>query len=55
VVTADGHEAPAAMEREPFDVVLMDVHMPSMGGFEPRRPFASASVKRRLRPSASLQ
>jgi CheY-like chemotaxis protein len=44
VTVADGHEALAAMEREPFDVVLMDVHMPSMGGFE-----ATAAIRKRER------
>jgi signal transduction histidine kinase/CheY-like chemotaxis protein len=33
-VANDGVEALALLEREPFDVVLMDVHMPNMGGFE---------------------
>ena len=33
-VAANGHEALAALERETFDVVLMDVQMPEMGGFE---------------------
>ena len=33
-VANDGLEALALLEREPFDVVLMDVHMPNMGGFE---------------------
>jgi CheY-like chemotaxis protein len=42
VTVADGHEAVAALEKEPFDVVLMDVHMPSMGGFE-----ATAAIRKR--------
>jgi signal transduction histidine kinase/DNA-binding response OmpR family regulator len=33
-VAGNGIEALAALEREPFDVVLMDVQMPEMGGFE---------------------
>jgi two-component system, sensor histidine kinase and response regulator len=33
-VAQDGREAVEAAEREPFDLVLMDVHMPEMGGFE---------------------
>jgi CheY-like chemotaxis protein/HPt (histidine-containing phosphotransfer) domain-containing protein len=34
VVAADGEEALAAIERQAFDLVLMDIHMPNMGGFE---------------------
>jgi signal transduction histidine kinase/DNA-binding response OmpR family regulator len=41
-VAADGVEALAAMDRETFDVVLMDVQMPTMGGFE-----ATAEIRRR--------
>src|SRR5262249_30255199 len=35
-------EALALLEREPFDLVFMDVHMPNMGGFE-----ATAEIRRR--------
>jgi hypothetical protein len=38
VTTAtNGLEAIAAVEREPFDVVLMDCHMPELDGFEATR------------------
>ena len=33
-VAADGHQALAALDRAEFDVVLMDVQMPEMDGFE---------------------
>ncbi len=41
-VANDGLEALALLEREAFDVVLMDVHMPNMGGFE-----ATAEIRER--------
>jgi CheY-like chemotaxis protein/HPt (histidine-containing phosphotransfer) domain-containing protein len=37
ILVTNGREAVDAMERERFDVVLMDVQMPTMGGFEATR------------------
>jgi CheY-like chemotaxis protein len=37
-----GHEALAALEREHFDLVLMDVQMPEMGGLE-----ATAAIRKK--------
>ena len=37
VATRDGVEALSALEREPFDLVLMDCHMPNKDGFETTR------------------
>ncbi|HMI47559.1 MAG TPA: response regulator [Gemmatimonadaceae bacterium] len=37
ILVTNGREAVAAFEREQFDVVLMDVQMPVMGGFEATR------------------
>jgi PAS domain S-box-containing protein len=44
VIAADGVEAVALSEKEPFDLVLMDVHMPRMSGFE-----ATAAIRARER------
>ncbi|MGH9718732.1 MAG: PAS domain S-box protein [Bryobacteraceae bacterium] len=44
VVAGNGAEALRALEREPFDLILMDVQMPEMGGLE-----ATAAIREQER------
>jgi len=44
IVVGNGREALVALERESFDLVLMDIHMPDMDGFE-----ATSSIRARER------
>jgi len=48
VVVGNGQEAVDALEKEPFDLVLMDVQMPVMSGFE-----ATAKLRERERGSGA--
>src|SRR5207253_1864727 len=48
VVANNGRETVAAWERQPFDVVLMDVQMPEMNGFE-----ATAAIRARERETGA--
>jgi len=48
VVANDGKEALAALARESFDLVLMDVQMPEIGGFE-----ATTAIRQRERETGA--
>jgi two-component system sensor histidine kinase RpfC len=41
----DGHDALEALRSETFDVALLDLHMPFMGGVETARKYASSAGK----------
>ncbi len=49
-VANNGREALQALEREAFDLILMDLQMPEMGGFE-----ATAAIRERERQSGGHQ
>ncbi len=47
-VAVDGKEALEALDRQTFDVVLMDVQMPRIGGFE-----ATAAIREKERQTGT--
>ena len=54
VKTSSGEEALAALARESFDVVLMDIHMPGMGGIEAVERLRASNCPSRNTPVIAL-
>lgn len=47
-VAVDGKEALALVEKEKFDLILLDIMMPGMNGFEVMEEFKKMNVKTRV-------